>query len=151
MFSFTGWQSPTQAPGCGRVIVLPRELGVRRGALSIMPVNETARLRVSGSLVRTSIARPKGVANGNKMDEKADVSAHTLATGSQVELRARCSGTDALSTPAGKIGVRTLGTWDSAQYTEIGYDLGEQTLYVDHSRCCAASNAIVQRAALDTE
>ena len=37
------------------------------------------------------------------------------------------------------------------QYTEIGYDLVEQVLHVDHSRCCAASNTVVQRAPLSFE
>ena len=68
MFGFTGWAEPT-APqgqgqgqaqgrqqlgggpqaGCGRYLVLPRELTVKGGGLHIAPVPETAVLRVAGS------------------------------------------------------------------------------------------------------
>jgi sucrose-6-phosphate hydrolase SacC (GH32 family) len=132
MFSFTGWQAPTNAPGCGRIVVMPRELGVRGSTLTIAPVNETALLRIPGSVVRlTTVGEP-------------------TAKGSQIEVRMTCTGMRvAFSSGAtGKVGVRTLATADGKAYTEIGYDMNKQVLYADHTHCCAASNAIVQRAPL---
>lgn len=127
IFGFTGWSEPTAAPGCGRTLIMPRELGVRGSALTINPVNETQVLR-SSAAVRGSPA----------------------AAGSQVEVRVTCSGmAAALAAGAtGKVGVRTLATADGAAYTELGYDFSKQAFYADHSRCCAAANTIVQRAPL---
>jgi beta-fructofuranosidase len=142
MFSFTGWQSPTNAPGCGRTMVLPRELGVRDGALTIAPVEEASLLRVAGSAVSNHV-------RSGSQQRQAD--------GSQVELRLTCDGMrQALAAgTGGTVGVRTLGffgpdNYELVQYTEVGYNLAEQALYVDHSRCCAAPSPtpIVQRASL---
>ena len=41
-----------------------------------------------------------------------------------------------------------LTTADGQAYTELGYDFANQSFYVDHSRCCAPPNTIVQRAPL---
>ena len=48
----------------------------------------------------------------------------------------------------GKVGVRTLATADGRAFMEVGYDTARQALYVDHSRCCASANTVVQRAPL---
>lgn len=49
MFGFTGWSEPTMPTGCGRALVMPRELSVVGSTLHITPISETAVLRVPGS------------------------------------------------------------------------------------------------------
>lgn len=128
IFGFTGWSEPTAAAGCGRALIMPRELGVRGSALTIKPVGETAALR-TGPAVQGSPA----------------------AAGAQVEVRFTCRGYAALlaaGNATGNVGVRTLASADGAAFTEIGYDLAKQVFYADHSKCCAGANTIVQRAPL---
>eukprot|EP00966_Prymnesium_polylepis_P110833 2563801-Prymnesium_polylepis.1 len=48
----------------------------------------------------------------------------------------------------GTVGIRMLGGSNGSSYTEIGYDFSNSTFYVDHTRCCAATSPIVQRAPL---
>lgn len=118
--------------GCGRALIIPRELRVKGSSLHIAPIPETAVLRVDGSHV---VAKVLNDSSG-------------FAVGAQVELRLNCSG-DLASLASGKIGVRVLETTDGSQFTELGYDFGVQAFYADHSRCCGTTaNAIVQRAPL---
>ena len=128
LFSFSGWIEPTVAPACGRTLLLPRELGVQGSALTIAPSTEALAALRTGNAVQGSPA----------------------ARGSQVEVRVRCSGLSGAvaSGATGKVGVRTLATADGRAFTEVGYDVGEHQLYVDHSRCCASANAVIQRAPL---
>lgn len=128
VFGFTGWSEPTTAPGCGRSLIMPRDLSVSGTRLVINPVPETAVLRVAGT--HTSGATTP------------------LAKGSQVEIRVTCPFTTAPST--GKTHVRVLSGADGS-YTEIGYDFSVQAFYADHSKCCDAANTIVQRAPLSTK
>jgi len=127
VFGFTGWSEPTTAPGCGRSLIMPRDLSVSGTRLVINPVPETAVLRVADS--HTSGATTP------------------LAKGSQVEIRVTCPFT---TIPAsGKTNVRVLSGADGS-YTEIGYDFDAKAFYADHSKCCDAANTIVQRAPLPT-
>jgi beta-fructofuranosidase len=130
LFGFSGWAEPTAVPGCGRSLIMPRELSVRGNQLVIQPVAETKILRVPHSRMQAA-AHPGETAE--------------LATGSQVELRVQCTG---LRKATGKVAVRTLATSDGSAYTEIGYDLDGQAMYADHSKCCRIANTIVQRAPL---
>merc|ERR1712194_816688 len=111
---------------CGRALVIPRELSVSGSDLVVNPILETSVLRVPGSHTPAIDA----ATNPN------------LASGSQVEIRLNCS----QPTAGGKVGIRTLSTGDGASYTEIGYDFAEEAAYVDHSKCCAAANSILQSA-----
>jgi beta-fructofuranosidase len=120
VFGFTGWQEPTMPNGCGRALVIPRELRVEGSELMTLPIPETAVLRIPGTATTSSSA---------------------LAKGSQVEVRMNCSGAT-----SGKVGIRTLATADGKFYTEIGYDFDRKVAYADHSNCCATPNSIVQRA-----
>ena len=63
-----------------------------------------------------------------------------------MEIRLECTGASAQT--AGKVGIRTLQTADGKAFTEIGYDFDAKVFYADHSKCCAAPNAVVQRAPL---
>lgn len=129
VFGFTGWSEPTMPSGCGRALIIPRELHVDGSELKISPIAETDVLR-----------KPNSRRFGS--GERAEI-----ASGSQVELRLNCSVSDA-SIAQGKVGVRTLSTADGAAYVEIGYDFDVQAMYADHSKCCTAPNSIVQRAPL---
>ena len=126
--------------GCGRALVLPRELRLKASELQLQPIPEAAKLR-AGPAVRSS---------GDDAP---------LAAGSQVEIRLRCawgaaasgaaaSGAAAGPPSRGVTGIRTLASADSAHYTELGYDWQAQAFYADHSKCCNASRPIVQRAPL---
>jgi hypothetical protein len=185
-FAFTGWQAPTQPPGCGRTMLLPRELrvvptgaaadggaGVGGGGsmrLTVEPVAETSSLRVRGSGVGGAVpwsragAGPvpngqQGVGGGSRGGGAPRPPPPAppappllrLAAGSQLELRVRCTGLRAAqgwSSSGGgggggggvRVGVRTLVSPDGAQYTEVGYDHTRQSLYVDHTHCCASSD-----------
>jgi beta-fructofuranosidase len=125
VFGFTGWSEPTTAPGCGRSLIMPRDLSVVGSRLVIHPVPETAVLRVASS-------------------HSSDPTA--MAKGSQVEIRLVCPFTTAPS--GGTAAVRVLGGTDGS-YTEIGYDFTAKAFYADHSKCCTAPNTIVQRGNLD--
>lgn len=51
LFSFTGWREPSEAPGCGRAMLTPRELGLRNGLLTIAPAPEAVQALRSGGVV----------------------------------------------------------------------------------------------------
>lgn len=127
VFGFTGWSEPTMPAGCGRALIIPRELSVIGSELMISPISETAVLRKSRQYLQN--------AQGG-----------TVAQGAQVELRLNCTGT----ATGGKVGVRTLQTSDGTMYTEIGFDFGIEAFYADHSMCCSQPNTIVQRAPLQS-
>jgi len=131
VFGFTGWSEPTMPAGCGRALIMPRELSVDGSELVINPIAETAVLRKSETW--------QGGAPGDT----------SIAQGSQIEVRLNCTMSSTQFT-SGKVGVRTLATADGTTYTEIGYDFDAQAMYADHSKCCAAPNTIVQRAPLPT-
>jgi hypothetical protein len=129
--SFTGWLEPTLAPGCGRALLLPRELGLLEDLPTIQPAPEALQVLRAGPMVRGSPA----------------------AVGSQVEVRVRCSGLRATlsslsagTAATGKVGVRTLSA--AGMYTEVGYNIADQMLYVDRTHCCAQASTVVQRAPL---
>ena len=128
VFGFTGWSEPTMPTGCGRALIIPRDLKVQGSELKISPIPETAVLRKPGTM------------------HAGDAASAALASGSQVELRLNCS----TSASTGKVGLRTLATSDGKHYTEIGYDFEARAFYADHSSCCAAPNTIVQRAPLSS-
>ena len=46
VFGFTGWQEPTMPSGCGRALIIARELTVEGSELVIHPIPETSVLRV---------------------------------------------------------------------------------------------------------
>ena len=121
--------------GCGRYLVLPRELTVRGGGLYVDPVPETAVLRVVGSGDRTSI-------------ESERAPAAQLAAGSHIEVGVVCNRTVASWPTAGSVALRTLASTDGKHFTEVGWDFARpaDALYVNHTRCCANVSAIVQRA-----
>lgn len=130
VFGFTGWQEPTMPHGCGRALVLPREVSLQGFELQLQPIPEAAVLR-TGPVVRSS---------GDDAP---------LAAGSQVEIRLQCAWGAAAGPPSrGVTGIRTLASADSAHYTELGYDWHAHAFYADHSKCCNTSNTIVQRAPL---
>ena len=95
--------------GCGRALIIPRELHVEGSELKITPIPETAVLRNPD----THIRGPVGTASTTA----------PIANGSRVEVRLNCSlgerHTSWLS-PHGKVGVRVLATPDGSAYTEIG-------------------------------
>eukprot|EP00658_Telonema_sp_P-2_P033226 TRINITY_DN24431_c0_g1_i2.p1 TRINITY_DN24431_c0_g1~~TRINITY_DN24431_c0_g1_i2.p1 ORF type:complete len:448 (-),score=98.16 TRINITY_DN24431_c0_g1_i2:169-1512(-) len=132
VFGFTGWSEPTMPSGCGRALVLPRELSVQGSELVLSPVPETAVLRTPGSY-QTFIDPAQATA---------------VAVGSQVEIRLFC-GLGSSAPLAGKVGVRVLVSQDGGNYTEIGYDFATKAMYTDHSKCCVAANQILQQAPLD--
>eukprot|EP00040_Diaphanoeca_grandis_P025493 m.141267 g.141267 ORF g.141267 m.141267 type:complete len:650 (-) comp30173_c0_seq1:53-2002(-) len=137
VFGFTGWSEPTTAPGCGRSLILPRDLSVSGSRLVINPIPETAALRVAST---------------------HSSSANSLANGSQVEIRVVCKttspSTSSTTAPtsslpmSGSINVRVLASSDGTAYTEIGYDFANASMYADHSKCCGDGNTIIQRAPL---
>ena len=124
-FGFTGRKEPTAPSGCGRSLLLPRDLNIVHGnQLGFFPIPELAVLR-SSSTVTT------------------DEPNHPLSSGSQVDLRLECSGVLSVAkagVKAGRVGLRTL-----KGDTEIGYDFADGKIYLDHSRCCSHTSAIVQR------
>ena len=143
-FGFTGWNEPTMPGGCGRALIIPRELsigGANGDELITKPIAETAVLRVPGS--RRVATAAAGATSG--VASSADI-----ATGSQVEVRLTCPLVAGEARASGKTAIRTLATADGSQYTEIGYDFDTQTFYANHSLCCSATapNAIVQAAPL---
>lgn len=119
VFGFTGWQEPTMPAGCGRALVIPRELSVSGSELITSPIPEVAVLR------------------------RARAEVGKFAKGSQIEVRLNCSSPPSAT---GKVGIRTLATPDGKEFTEIGYDFEARAAYADHTHCCAEANAIVQRA-----
>ena len=125
LFGFTGWSEPTNAPGCGRSLIFPRELSLSGKHLVINPAPELANLRKPGTATDTP------------------------AEGSQIELRVLCSFDEAPN--SGKVAVKTLGSPDGKSFLEIGFDFGSRDLYVDHSLCCNDDNNIVQRAPVPEE
>jgi sucrose-6-phosphate hydrolase SacC (GH32 family) len=122
-------------PGCGKALLLPRQLSLDGAELLIEPVAEVEHLRRSEG--RTAAVLPAVPASNPGI---------ALASGSQVEVRLNCSGLEGIGN--GTIAVRTLATADGGAFTEIGYDLSRQAFYVDHTRCCSQPNAAVQRAPL---
>ena len=136
VFGFTGWQEPTMPQGCGRALVIPRELRVAGAELQVLPIPEAAALRTSPAPLRSA---------------GSGAAAAPLAAGSQVEIRLVCTWAQPAAPPStGVTGVRTLASADGAYYTELGYDWAQKAFYADHSHCCAAflPNVIVQRAPL---
>ena len=135
VFGFTGWAEPTMPAGCGRALIIPRELTVVGSELVTSPIPETVVLRSSARFHTTDVGAGADVAKG-----------------SQVELRLNCSGLGFASTVAGqrsgKVGVRTLQSAGGEAFTEIGYDFDKEAFYADHSACCGKPNAVVQRAGL---
>ena len=134
VFGFTGWQEPTAPTGCGRYLIIPRDLSVVSNRLEVSPIPETKVLRVPSSKKITTV----------EANVPTDGDASTIAGGSQVEISLSCTGT----ATSGKVAVRTLASSDGKYYTEIGYDFGDKAMpfYVDHSHCCSAPNQIVQKA-----
>jgi sucrose-6-phosphate hydrolase SacC (GH32 family) len=129
VFGFTGWTEPTQPHGCGRALIIPRDitLGADGASPRINPIPELQSLRVAGS-------------------ERRAADAGALAGGAQVWVALQCAFS---STPAwGAAFSRVLQTPDGAtEFVEVGYDFGAQALYVNHSICCAGRpNGIVQLA-----
>ena len=63
LFGFTGWQAPTMPEGCGRAMVLPRELSLQGSRLLVEPSAELRALRVPGSraygLPAAPVRRPR--------------------------------------------------------------------------------------------
>jgi len=157
VFGFTGWSEPTMEGGCGRSLVLPRELSVKGNVLAVSPIPEAAALRVPGSMRTAAFdslgARDggsgSGVAGGGGAGEGGGESG-ALAAGSRVEVRVECTGVGAAiaANASGKVGLRTLATADGAAFLEIGYDFAREAFYADHASCCATPNQIVQRAPL---
>ena len=135
VFGFTGWNEPTMPAGCGRALVIPRELSVSGSELITAPIPEAAVLRVSSSHLATHVTSSGSAA---------------IAAGSHVEVRLLCAISAAAVPTTGKTGIRTLSTADGSQYTELGYDWEKQTFYADHTRCCSAASRspIVQAAPL---
>jgi len=129
VFGFTGWSEPTTVSGCGRSLIMPRDLSIDGSRLVITPVPETAVLRVAAS---------------------HSTSATSLAKGSRVEVKVVCPASAATMRTSGRIAVRVLAAVDGSSYTEIGYDFGNQSMYADHSMCCGDKNTIVQRAPLSS-
>jgi hypothetical protein len=140
VFGFTGWTEPSADPACGRAFIIPRDLtlGADGASPRINPIPELVRLRnVTGG---TSALVVSTGASG------APAASTQLVGGVQVWVSIVCS----LPSPppsSGAVFARVLASPDGATaYTEVGYDFAAGALYVDHSRCCAAPNAIVQRA-----
>lgn len=125
LFGFTGWSEPTTAPGCGRSLIMPRDLSIAGDRLLINPVPETAVLRVPSS---------------------HSSSTTSLVKGSLVEIRIVCKINSMPS--SNSVNVRVLSSVDGTSYTEIGYDFSKQAMYADHSKCCNDTNSIVQRGPL---
>ena len=107
VFGFTGWSEPTMPGGCGRALVIPRDLAVVGSELHVLPIPETAVLRTTA--FPTTIHSIIGTGT-------------TIARGSTVEIRLNCSQPDGGWPNAGKLGLRTLMTIDGTSYTEIGYN-----------------------------
>ena len=137
VFGFTGWNEPTADSVCGRALIIPRDITLGSDGISprINPIPELNSLKNMSSL--TSITSP--VENG------------ALQTGSQMFISMECTYSSYPS--VGNIYTRVLGSasgTSSNDYTEVGYDFSTNSLYVDHSNCCANSNSIIQRAPLIT-
>ena len=134
---FTGWQEPTAPTGCGRYLIMPRDLSISTlpngPTLSVNPVPEAAVLRVPGSRTTAMVSATS-----------APQAQASLASGSQVEIQVNCTAASWPST--GKVAVRTLASADGKNYVEIGFDFSHEALpfYADHSHCCAKPNTIVQ-------
>jgi sucrose-6-phosphate hydrolase SacC (GH32 family) len=144
VFGFTGWSEPTAAAGCGRYLVMPRELTVRASGLHIDPIPEMKRLRVAGSETHGVIdGLVGGVFDGMVGSETALV----LATGAQIEVDVTCTCTSPWPSH-GQVVLRTLGSVDGEYRTEVGWDFGSggTPFFVDHTRCCQNTSSIVQRA-----
>ena len=142
---FTGWSEPTAATGCGRYLIMPRDLSVAPGgnSLIVQPIPEAKVLRVKGS---ATLATHSG---GGDPELKG------MAAGAQVEIRVNCTrpGGGAKGWPTkGKVEVRTLASADGKYYTAIGYDFASPTdgFYADHTHCCAKPNTVVQKALTPT-
>jgi sucrose-6-phosphate hydrolase SacC (GH32 family) len=145
VFGFTGWSEPTAAVGCGRYLVLPRELTVKSDGLHVDPVAETETLRVAGSAMH-------GISDGNSAAGTTQ-SELALATGAQLEAYIVCNHTEGGSWPVhGEVILQTLGSADGKHYTAVGWDFSssEEPFFVDHTRCCKNTSAIVQRAWIAT-
>ena len=156
VFGFTGWSEPTgpqqvagavggEQPGCGRYLVLPRELSVPSGGggLYVDPVPELAALRVHGS-------RVTGLIGGGNA-----TSVIQLVAGAQVEIDIVCNRTSGSWPSKGKVALRTLAGADGSHFTEVGWDFAHHidgtAFYVDHTRCCRNHSTIVQRAVVGSQ
>lgn len=188
VFGFTGWTEPT-APsrglqqvqvsggpqhGCGRYLVLPRELTVAASlqqaafGLRIYPVPETRVLRVAGSVLKGSVGGSTNGSDGSSSGTRHGSSSGSsnsssvlrtstlaLTAGSQLEVDVACTTTTAGEWPnTGKVALRTLESADGVHYTEVGWDFAQQkdgaAFYVDHTHCCRNASIIVQRALTPT-
>ena len=134
-FGFTGWKEPTATAGCGRSLVLPRELSVVGSELVISPIPETEALRIPGSRRASRVV--------------AGTSSASIANGSQVEVRLLCTPAAGTVPTTGVTAIRTLSLANGSQYLEVGYDWRKQVFYADHTWCCSATpHAVVQAAPL---
>lgn len=150
VFGFTGWQEPTAPSGCGRYLIIPRDLTVVGDRLEVSAIPETKVLRVPSSKKTTMVEANAATSLAGGAEEAGKEAGENgggsgaIASGSQVEISLSCTGT----ATSGKVAVRTLASTDGKYYTEIGYDFSEKErpFYVDHSHCCTAPNTIVQKA-----
>eukprot|EP00041_Stephanoeca_diplocostata_P025894 m.689101 g.689101 ORF g.689101 m.689101 type:complete len:673 (+) comp22846_c0_seq14:395-2413(+) len=126
VFGFTGWKEPTYINGCGRALVIPRELTVVGTTLHVAPITETRVLRTHQFPHRT-------VHTTSRSDNAA------IIKGSQVEVRLNCTGT---WPPSGSVALRTLATADGRSYVEIGYDFAAQVLTDMLFRPCANGDCV---------
>lgn len=135
VFGFTGWNEPTADSVCGRALIIPRDITLAADALSprINPIPELNTLKNTSSI--TTVRSPS--------------STGPLLNGSQVYISMECTYDAYPST--GKVYTRVLGSASGTftnDWTEIGYDFATNSLYVDHSNCCANANTIIQHAPL---
>ena len=144
VFGFTGWTEPTAATGCGRALIIPRDitLGPDGSTPRITPIPELQSLRVPGTAVNLPFF---GAAPAQ------------LTPGSAVWVSAMCTFPPAAVPTNGAVFARVLATSDGGEYTEVGVDFsgavggwGFPTLYANHSSCCGGSDGMVQTAPLVT-
>jgi len=138
VFGFTGWSEPTAATGCGRALIIPRDvtLGPDGASPRINPIPELQALRVPGSEVTVPSLGPVP---------------EPLTPGPAVWVSAQCSFSAVPA--AGALFAHVLATADGSEFTEVGVDfsgaVGGWTvpaLYANHSACCGGRDAMVQTA-----
>lgn len=92
VFGFTGWSEPTAPTGCGRYLIMPRDLSLSADdKLVVSHIPETKVLRVPGSL-RTATVEAQVKVEQEQGGERGQAQA-SIATGSQVEISLTCNGT----------------------------------------------------------
>jgi sucrose-6-phosphate hydrolase SacC (GH32 family) len=155
VFGFTGWAPAegwevghtTPDGGCGRFLVLPRELSMQSDGLHVDPVPETVALR---SAPMSTGSATHGVIQGGAAGAMA--AELELATGAQLEVHIVCTKTTdgGGSWPTqGEVVLRTLGSADGKHFTTVGWDFANPRggpFFVDSTHCCENKSAIVQRA-----